>query len=188
MNTHWNAAFVGPKCCRIGVIRTPDISSHLVKRTRVLATAAVAALVVVGAGYAYHISEHPRFTYASYADAIRDGDGRRGWLPLWVPPSAHDLEAVHDLDTNRRWLRFALLAGDTAAILAASAPLSVQTARQTGADAPRMPEWPMELGRVLLATPRSSIRLGRIPPPTPNRASDCILLDRRTLVIYVWSC
>jgi hypothetical protein len=159
-----------------------------VKLRRVIATGVVTALVVGGAAYAYHIAEHPRVAYASYADAIRDGYDRRGWLPAWLPPSAHDLKAVHNLDTNRRWLRFALLAGDTAEILAQSAPLSVQAARQTRSAAPRMGDWPMELGRVFLATPRSSIRLGRIPPPTADRASDCFLLDRRTLVIYVWSC
>jgi hypothetical protein len=159
-----------------------------VKRGRILRATAAAGLILLGAGYAFHVVEHPRVNYASYADAIRDGLDRRGWLPSWVPSSARDLQEVHDLDTNRQWLRFTLLPADTATILARSEPLSVHAARQTGVAAPRMTQWPMELGRFLIATPRSSIRLRRIGPPAAGQAAHCFLLDTRSLVVCAWSC
>ena len=51
---------------------------------------------------------------ASYPDrtaAERDGAFRRGWLPSWMPSSVHDIEEVHDLDTNIQAMRFAVPSG-----------------------------------------------------------------------------
>ena len=44
-------------------------------------------------------AEQPRATYATYADAERDGAVRRGWIPPYVPRSATDIAEVHDAFT-----------------------------------------------------------------------------------------
>lgn len=51
-------------------------------------------------------TEQQEASYADLATAERAGAVRRGWIPDWVPKSAHDLREVHNLDTNRSMLAF----------------------------------------------------------------------------------
>ncbi len=38
--------------------------------------------------------------YATAAAARAAGAVERGWLPSWLPPDAHEIRDVHDVDTN----------------------------------------------------------------------------------------
>jgi hypothetical protein len=52
-----------------------------------------------------------RVTYPDWAAAERDGAFRRGWLPSWMPNFAHDIEEIHDLDTNAQAMSFVVPSG-----------------------------------------------------------------------------
>lgn len=45
-------------------------------------------------------------TYATYAEAQRDGAIVRGWIPDFVPHNARNIRDVHNLDTNEQTLIF----------------------------------------------------------------------------------
>ena len=57
-------------------------------------------------------------SYASWADADRAGAVERGWVPAFVPVSAHDISDLHDLDTNAQTLAFATRPSDVQAMVA----------------------------------------------------------------------
>jgi hypothetical protein len=56
--------------------------------------------------------------YATYADAERAGAVERGWVPAFVPSSAHNLNETHDLDTSAQTLRFNIPPSDVARMVA----------------------------------------------------------------------
>ena len=56
--------------------------------------------------------------YARWADAERAGAIERGWVPAFVPVSAHDIRDLHDLDTNAQTLEFAIRPSDVQAMVA----------------------------------------------------------------------
>jgi hypothetical protein len=62
------------------------------------------ALVLVS-GCALEIQES---TYPTLADAIARHQVAKGWIPEWVPPSATNLNEIHNLDTNASALAFDL--------------------------------------------------------------------------------
>jgi hypothetical protein len=45
-------------------------------------------------------------TYANYAEAENDGAVARGWIPDFVPRNAHDIQELHNVDTNQQTLTF----------------------------------------------------------------------------------
>src|SRR5215831_1227566 len=51
-------------------------------------------------------AEQQEASYADVAAAERAGAIQRGWVPDWLPRSAHDLREVHNLDTNQSMLTF----------------------------------------------------------------------------------
>ena len=54
--------------------------------------------------------------YASFAEAKADGAITRGWIPSFVPESAHDIRESHNLDTNEQWIRFDFALDDRPAL------------------------------------------------------------------------
>ncbi len=44
--------------------------------------------------------------YENYQRALEDGAIARGWIPSWLPKSAHSINEAHDLDTNWSTLAF----------------------------------------------------------------------------------
>ena len=57
-------------------------------------------------------------SYASWPDAERAGAIRRGWVPAFVPASAHDIRDIHNLDTNAQTLEFSTNPSDVQAMVA----------------------------------------------------------------------
>ncbi len=55
----------------------------------------VAALLTVGCG------EEPEVHYANWEQASGGGAISRGWLPEWLPRSAHNIRERHNIDTNQ---------------------------------------------------------------------------------------
>lgn len=62
--------------------------------------------------------------YADLAEARRDGAVDRGWIPDFVPDSAHNFHDVHDLDNNAQTLSFTVATSDVPAMVAGLTPLS----------------------------------------------------------------
>lgn len=94
------------KTCRSGSdpIATIKTFSDAAQMKSVLA--AILAFILFGC--ADKVDE----AYATYADAERAGAVERGWVPAFVPSSAHDLDETHDLDTSAQTLRFKLPPSD----------------------------------------------------------------------------
>jgi hypothetical protein len=74
-------------------------------------------------------SEQIDATYSTYADAQRAGAIERGWVPAFVPPSARDIIASHNLDTNRQTLRFAIPPSDLGKMVAGLGSVSAEDRR-----------------------------------------------------------
>ena len=44
--------------------------------------------------------ETPEEAYAGYDEALADGAIERGWIPVWLPETAVNIQEKHDLDSN----------------------------------------------------------------------------------------
>ena len=64
--------------------------------------AILACLVSVLGGCADIVEEH----YSNYESANASGAMKRGWVPSWLPASAHNLNEAHSIDTNQSLLHF----------------------------------------------------------------------------------
>lgn len=52
--------------------------------------------------------EEPAKYYSSRQDIVSDNAIERGWVPPWLPASAHAINEVHNIDTNEVWMKFKL--------------------------------------------------------------------------------
>ncbi len=52
--------------------------------------------------------EEPESYYPTREELVADNAIRRGWVPSWLPASAHAINLAYNLDTNEVWLRFEL--------------------------------------------------------------------------------
>ena len=52
------------------------------------------------------LRNQPEFTYATYAEAQKDGMIEKGWIPAFVPETATNLHLAINLDTNNSLLSF----------------------------------------------------------------------------------
>lgn len=68
---------------------------------------AAAVLLAVSCG------ERQEVLYAKRADAERAGAIDRGWIPVWVPQTAHTIHEIHDLATNRSMMSFSFDANES---------------------------------------------------------------------------
>lgn len=118
-------------------------------------------------------------TYATHADAMRDGAGPRGWLPAYLPATAVEIREVHNLDTNQQWLRFRVPASDARRMVVGMEPVPHPGARNI---APRPPRWRGSW----MQTP-DSVRLYRDTSPGPG--ARCLAVDGADpATVYAWSC
>lgn len=60
--------------------------------------------------------------YDNYADAQKAGAIKRGWIPDFVPASAHNIRERHDIDTNNQLLRFTVNPSDIPGMLVGLRP------------------------------------------------------------------
>lgn len=68
---------------------------------RILAAGMIASLV--GCSWSDRVDKR----YATREEALKDGLVERGWVPDWlIPPSATDIRAVTNLDTNTALVQF----------------------------------------------------------------------------------
>lgn len=81
----------------------------------------VALLLSLGA-----CGEQMEETYATWAEADRAGAVERGWVPAFVPTTAHDIMEIHDIDTNQQRLEFTIPLGDFRRMVAGLRGVSAQ--------------------------------------------------------------
>ena len=101
-----------------------------------MATISVLACLGLAAGglIALDRSETIESQYESFAAASEGRFGTGGWMPDYVPPSATQIRAAQNLDTNRQWICFRLPPEDLASLLA-------QGTRVTTLPGSRAPFW-----------------------------------------------
>ena len=144
-----------------------------------MTTLRVLALLVVAA-----CRETVSSDYASYADAVADSAIGRGVIPSFVPASATEIKAMRNTDTNQRWLRFRVPAGDTAFLAPAT---RVPRWEAAGPQPPRVfGDWIYEMNEPPGMTPRDGPRYFRFVDST-SRAS-CGAVDVQSWFVYVRSC
>ena len=133
-------------------------------------------------------AEQPRATYATYADAERDGAVRRGWIPPYVPRSATDIAEVHDLDVNSQRLRFRAPVEDLRVLGAGmrGVALSDLQGRETHAPALSGP-WPTELAENARGPGRDSTEL-TLHYAAVGPGAQCVAVEWKTATAYAWSC
>ena len=52
-------------------------------------------------------------SYKNYSEvASTSGLFEAGWIPLWLPKTASNIQESHDVDTNESWLMFNYAASD----------------------------------------------------------------------------
>ena len=67
---------------------------------------ALAFCVLVALDMWISADERQENSYASLADADRDGAITRGWIPGFLPESSRDIHEVHDLSPSTVWCAF----------------------------------------------------------------------------------
>jgi hypothetical protein len=79
-------------------------------------------------------------TYNTLADARSSGAIERGWIPGFLPPSAHDIREAHDqASARRRWGLFSFRPEDDGALKGRLG--SEMSLEGVGTDAPPRIEW-----------------------------------------------
>ena len=86
---------------------------HLVAcHLRSLIPVVITASVLIGCDWIERFenpeSFYPTYQHAKEAGGIREG----GYLPDFIPESAVDIQEIHDIDTNRTFVRFEMGASD----------------------------------------------------------------------------
>jgi hypothetical protein len=146
-----------------------------------LRTVALLSTLTLGA-----CSETLAEDYETYADAEADGAVTRGWLPVFVPRSAFEIREVHDLDTNRQWLRFKVPPGDTTVLVGAT-DYPLRVAPEAGP--PRqMGRWSAELRDPPLIWQHGSRVRTYQHVATSSAAAWCFAFDHATHEVFAWSC
>ena len=108
-----------------------------------IGAAIVVGLLVTLSG-TFACSDVDTNSYATHAEAVRDGALDRGWLPEGLPPGVHEIREAHDLDSNRRWGLFSFAAGDVPALDELLGP-EVSLAGETCEPPARIEWWPLLL-------------------------------------------
>lgn len=144
------------------------------------------SLMVFAAPLLFACSDVRVEDHATYADAQADGEETRAWLPGFVPASAFEIREVHSRDSEQRWLRFKVPAGDTTALAGAS-DLPLKVAPEAGP--PRqMGRWSAELrDPPLMWQQGSRVRTYQFAA-TPTAPAWCLAFDHATHEVFAWSC
>ena len=56
-------------------------------------------------------------SYANYDEVVADNAIRRGWIPIFLPKSASNIQEIHNLENNEIWLVFNLKSDDYKAMV-----------------------------------------------------------------------
>jgi hypothetical protein len=54
----------------------------------------------------FSTQEEPEKYYLSRQEIVTDDAIGRGWVPSWLPTSAHSINETHNIDTNEVWMKF----------------------------------------------------------------------------------
>lgn len=155
---------------------------------RIVAMMAVVSALVIGGVALCYRGETMVSTYATYQDAVADGAVVRGWIPEYVSPSARDIREVHDIDTNRQWLRLRLPAHDARTMVGRMQPVSEDEAPT------RFPEPPPWSGPWITppdgaASASRRAPLGFYRDPAPETDAQCVAVEwTEPATVFGWSC
>ena len=128
-------------------------------------------------------------SYATYAEAEREGAVQRGWIPAFVPASATEIREVRDPRHDRQWLRFQLPLADARTMVAAMSQLSLGEARALSGTRPgQVGLWPAELNPSFSAAPRGEDELSIYRAPEHVAGPRCVAIEWPMLTVYAWSC
>ena len=123
--------------------------------------------------------------YENHAEAVADGSVARGWVPEFVPETARSIRDVHNIDTNRQWMRFEVPEEDARRMISEMAHVSPQNV-----SLPRRP--PRWSGRWV---PRSDIESGgttltyhRESPEVYRARCVAVEWSSDTATAFVWTC
>jgi hypothetical protein len=123
-------------------------------------------------------------SFASMAEARREGAVERGWLPALVPPGAYDIREAHDeADSGRRWGLFSFQAEDAAALRSKLGP-EMSFRGQRAEAPPRIEWWPVQLRGMLDADLLGSTGLTAYPVMGERLVAAVNWNQRRA---YYWS-
>jgi hypothetical protein len=70
------------------------------------------AALLATTGMLLSCGERPELSYPDAAAARRAGAVERGWIPEWLPNSAHTIHEAHSVDTNQTMLAFSFRSED----------------------------------------------------------------------------
>ena len=131
-------------------------------------------------------SDIQQATYESVDQARAAGAIERGWIPSFLPPSAVRIEEHHSIDTSRGWVRFHAPWRDLAAIGDMNRRINAASFKATDLVVPDRPsDWPQELRRPLMMTPRASLLAFR---RLDQGHSWCLAVDSVGEVGFAWHC
>lgn len=124
--------------------------------------------------------------YKTYDEAIKAGAATRGWLPSFVPRTAHEIDLIHDLDTNQQWFHFRAGLDSLQSISQNMKVISLSEVKKHGIVKPRgIKEWPTELDEIMFATPRASFRFFSA---CDSANCLCIAIDSSNGDVFGWTC
>lgn len=153
---------------------------------KLLAVAAFLLLIVGGVAVKAH-TENMVSTLATYEEAEEASAVHRGWIPAFVPRSAGEIREVHNVDTNRQWLRFTVDEVEAQQMVSSLQPLTLDKARPSSSRPPRWTgAWPEELGGGR-RTSRTELSLHY--DPRPGLGARCVAVEWLTpATVYAWRC
>jgi hypothetical protein len=144
-------------------------------------TGTLFVLLFIGLARMYY-HEDTVSSYETHSGAVHDGAIERGWIPAFMPPTARDLREVHNIDSNRQWIRFTVPASDAREM--------VGTLRRV--EAPESVRKPPRWSGPWLPKPDPEMRdmsISYHQDPSPGLGARCLAVrwtDPAT--VYAWTC
>ena len=114
----------------------------MISFSRLRARVLLVSTCIAASAFLQACSGRRESSYASLADASEAGEITRGWIPDYLPGSAHSIHIVYDPSSPRTWCTFEFSPTDSQTLKKNLTSINALPQRVKRIDDPRLSWWP----------------------------------------------
>jgi len=166
--------------------RGPDPYDPAVRRRNIktMALLVVAVLVLAAIPFTYRQIQQPGQFYATHSEAVAQKAVERGDVPAFVPPTATEIHARHNRDTDQRFVRFTFADAELPAITRGMRRLPHAEVEKVLVPTPGWSDWWPITSRTLSGGQGEYLQVYHIASGADR---GYLAVDPRTRHAYFWS-